>query len=138
MKTIKANFKLITKTLSILALLQSCTVYHSYTSSLDEAIVSENKVKIDLNQDDTYKFERLYRFENDIYGLVRLNSDTYTRLSSRESKESEFKTLKYVQLYDNELDNLHLKNKTTSTLISVGVPVVVLSLLIIPILANPL
>jgi len=100
--------------------------------------VSENKVKIDLNQDDTYKFERLYRFENDIYGLVRLNSDTYTRLSSRESKESEFKTLKYVQLYDNELDNLHLKNKTTSTLISVGVPVVVLSLLIIPILANPL
>ena len=121
-----------------LILLQSCTVYHSYNSSIDEAIESENKVKVNTANNDPYKFKKLVRIEDEVFGLVYSKSQSYKLLLSRKTIPTEQQTMFYVQLYDNELNDIHLKNKSASTIITVAIPAVAASLIIIPFVTNPL
>lgn len=121
-----------------LILLQSCTVYHSYNSSIDEAIESENKVKVNTANNDPYKFKKLVRIEDEVFGLVYSKSQSYKLLLSRKTIPTGQQTMFYVQLYDNELNDIHLKNKSASTIITVAIPVAAASLIIIPFVTNPL
>ena len=125
MKTIKRNLEWAAKILSLLILLQSCTVYHTATASVDEAIQSNNKVKVDIEMDDPYRFKEIKVFENEYYGLVKVNSDTYKRLTNRKKMDSDSEKFKYVQVYEQELGDIHLKNKGASTALNVGIPVLV-------------
>lgn len=138
MKIVKRNLEWSVKLLSLLILLQSCTVYHSYNSSIDEAIATGNKVKVNVENNDPYKFKKLVRIDDEIFGLVYSKSQSYKLLSSRKTIPTEYQTLFYVQVYDNELNDIHLKNKTTSTVLTVAIPVVVTGLIFIPIVSNPL
>lgn len=125
MTTSKQNLKWAAKLLSFLILLQSCTVYHKYTSSADEAVASNNKVKLEISKDEyPYKFKSIKVFENEYYGLARIKSDTYKRLSGRKKIDLN-KKFTYVQLLPDELDDIHLKNKGVSLALSIGIPVIV-------------
>jgi hypothetical protein len=124
MKSIKQNLKWAAKILSFLILLQSCTVYHKYTSSVDEAIATNDRVRIDIQNDDSYRFKNIKFFEDEYYGLAKTNSDTYKRLTDRKKLDFEEDKFKYVQLYDEELGEIHLKNKGASTALSIAIPVV--------------
>ena len=91
MKTIKKSIEWAAKILSFLILLQSCTVYHNYSSSVDEAIATNDKVKLDINNDDPYKFKKIKIFETEYYGLTKIKSDTYRRLSDRKKMDAGIK-----------------------------------------------
>lgn len=123
MKTIKKSIEWAAKILSFLILLQSCTVYHNYSSSVDEAIATNDKVKLDINNDDPYKFKKIKIFETEYYGLTKIKSDTYRRLSDRKKMDAGIKNFTYVQISQEELSNIHLKNKGASTALSIAIPV---------------
>lgn len=126
MKTLKRNLKWAAKIFSFLILLQSCTVYHKYTSTVDEAITSNNKIKVEVSDEEfPYKFKSIKVFDNEHYGLAKIKSDTYKRL--RDRKKIDFdKNFRYVQLNQDELGSIHLKNKGASIALSIGIPLVVL------------
>ena len=138
MKTVKRNLKWVANILSFLLLLQSCTVYHSYSSTVDEAIASNNRVKLNVENNNPYKFKKLQRMDGEVYGLVYNKSDLFDRLKSRNTLPTQKQTLSYVQVYENELDNIHLKNQTASTILSIVIPAVALGLIFIPVFNNPL
>ena len=127
MKTIKQNLKWAAKILSFLILLQSCTVYHKTTSSVDEAIASKNVVKINVPNNDAYKFKNLNVFENEYYGLAKIKSDTYKRLTDRKKIDLDDR-FRYVQLNEEELRNIHLKNEGASIAITFAIPVAFLGI----------
>ena len=116
--------------LSILILLQSCTVYHKYSSSLDDAITSNDKVKIVIPSYDSYKFKKIQKIDGEIYGLMYNKSGSYKELVSRKTIPTDKETMTYVQIYKNELNDLHLKNKTASTVLSITIPFVVVGALV--------
>ncbi|MCA0932430.1 hypothetical protein LCM02_08205 [Lutimonas saemankumensis] len=123
MKTIKKSIEWAAKILSFLILLQSCTVYHNYSSSVDEAIATNDKVKLDINNDDPYKFKKIKIFGTECYGLTKIKSDTYRRLSDRKKMDAGIKNFTYVQISQEELSNIHLKNKGASNALSIAIPV---------------
>ena len=130
MKTIKRNLKWAAKILSFLILFQSCTVYHNYTSSVDAAVSSNNKVKLEIDDEEfPYKFKSIKVFDNEYYGLTKINSNTYKRLRERKSIDADG-NFKYVQLHQDELGYIHLKNKGASTALTVAIPVVAVGVLI--------
>ena len=116
--------------LSVLILFQSCTVYHKYSSSLDDAITSNDKVKVVIPSDDPYKFKKIQKIDGEIYGLMYNKSRSYKLLASRKTIPSDKETMTYVQIYENELNDLHLKNKTASTVLSITIPLVVVGALV--------
>ena len=126
MKSMKRNLKWAAKILSFLILLQSCTVYRSYTSTVDEAIATNNKVKLVIENNDPYKFKKLQRIEGEIFGLAHHNSDTYETLASRKIIPSEFQKSSFVQVYDNELNDIHVKNKGASLAINIGISALII------------
>jgi hypothetical protein len=81
----------------ITKILQSCSVYESYPTSLDVAVNSTKMVKVKLNNDETYEFIRLVRDdENQLYGIAPVNSKTSIALSNKiaEAKSNNL----YVQI----------------------------------------
>jgi len=80
MKTSKRILKYFAIAISSLVLLQSCSVYHKSSCSVDEAIRSGSKVKITVTNKDPYILKRLERHDGQVYGVVNTNSSTYKRL----------------------------------------------------------
>lgn len=124
MKTIREYLKLVSLFLMFLITLQSCSVYHSKTASVDEAIRSDNKVKVITSSDDIYKFKKLQKESDQIYGVIKKGSSTAERLYDqgiiKDNKS------KYVNLLlpENTIKEIHLKNKSLSTVLTIAIPVV--------------
>lgn len=123
---------------SILILLQSCTVYHASTSSVDQAISSKNKVKIKVADDDPYIFKRLERQDENVYGVVNINSSTHKRLQEQVTDPNYEKKSALILLNDQDLKNIHEKNSGLSTAINIAVPVIVVGGLTAAITASQL
>ena len=130
MKSIKRNLKWAAKILSFLILLQSCTVYHKYTSSVDEAIATNNKIKTDLPNGDSYKFIKLVRLENEIYGVAKKKSPV-SKILNAQIVDSQYEG-KYnlIKLNEADLKNIHLKNKGASTALTI-IPIVIVGIIAI-------
>ena len=124
MKTFKRYFRVWAAVLGSLVLLQSCTVYHASTSSADQAIASQSKVKIKVANDDPYIFKKLERHDDTVYGLANTNSTTYKRLREQVKDDSNQGKYALILLQEKDLKNIHEKNKGASTAINIGVPVV--------------
>lgn len=124
MKTIREYLKLVSLFLIYLITLQSCSVYHSKTASLDEAIRSDNKVKVITSSDEIYKLQKLQKENNQIYGVIKKGSSIAERLYDqgliKDNKS------KYVNLLlpENTIKEIHLKNKSLSTVLTLAIPVV--------------
>jgi len=127
MKTIKQNLKWVAKILSFIILLQSCTVYHSTTASVDEAIQSSNKVKVVVPGEDPYKFLNLVRIDNEIYGVAKKKSNTSNLLKAQITDTSYEGKYNLIKLNDQNLQDIRLKNKGASTALSIVIPVVLIS-----------
>lgn len=137
MKTIRYRLKTMANLLSLVIIFQSCTIYQSSHATIDEAISSNNKVKLYTENDQPFKFEKLEEINGEIYGLVSVKSSTYKMMKSRDSIPNKYKTTTYVKLYKNELSDIRLKNKTASTVVSVAVPAAVLTGLLLIINEQP-
>ena len=124
MKKTRQHLKRIAMLLIFLMTLQSCSIYYSKTASVDEAIQSDNKVKVITSTNDTYKFKKIKRENNQIYGVVKKRSKTAETLSDLGIiKNSDSKTVT-IFLEDITVKEFYLKNKGASTGIAVGIAVV--------------
>ena len=125
----KRNLKWAAKLLSFLILLQSCTVYHKYTSSVDEAIATNNKIKL-YESKDTYKFLKLVRIDNEVYGVAKKRSYASKRLKGQIVDSSYEGKYNLIKLNEENLKDIHLKNIGASTAISIVIPVVIAGLVV--------
>lgn len=129
MKTIRKHLKMISLLISISFFIQSCTVYHSSTASIDEAVQSDNKIKLGLTNHDAYIFQKLERENGNIYGITGKDSRTAKLLSSQITEDTKNNNQVKVLLTNEQLKNIRLKNKTMSTIVTIGIPVLALTII---------
>jgi hypothetical protein len=124
------NLKWIAYALSALMLLQSCRVYHSNTSTLDEVESSHQRVKIKTVNGEKYVFDWLQIEDDQIIGVAKLKSRTAEKLLKQKIEGKLVGDyLKYL-LEKNTIKEYHLQDKTMSTLLSVGIPVFIIGAII--------
>ena len=114
MKTLKAHLKVVALFFSVLILLQGCTVYKSANVTIDEAVKADNKVRIEKRNGERLKY----------YRVVELNDGNY------------YGKLKIKGLFNNilidedSIDKIQIKDQSTSTILTVAIPVVIVGVLI--------
>jgi len=120
------NLKWIAITLSALFLLQSCKVYHSKTATIDEVIESQKRVKVKSYNGEIYRFDKLHRENDQIFGIAKIKSQEWLRKYAKQFGQGEVsgKEVKF-SIPDNAFKEYYLQNKTLSTILSVAIPVVV-------------
>lgn len=131
MKIIRIYLRKISMFLIFLMTLQSCVVYHSKIATIDEALQSNNKVKIITDSNDIYKLHKLKREDGQIYGVIKKGSETAERLSDQglmKYSDSKYET---ILLEDGKIKEVHLKNKTLSTMLTISIPVVGIAVLLV-------
>lgn len=130
MKTIRKHLKMISLLLSLTILAQSCVAYHSSTASIDEAIQSNNKIKLEATED-TYEFQELQRENGNIYGITKRKSVTADLLSAQIVEDTKDQKNVKILLRNDQLNNIHLQNKTMSTLGTIAIPVVIVTAIVV-------
>ena len=125
----RIDIKYLAITLSFLILLQSCNVYHTSSSTIDEAIRSADKVKIVSPEDNSYKFDHLVKIDSLVYGYAKKKSLAAKELSGQIILKDTDEKYAQIQLYDRDIASVHLKNPTASTLVTIAVPVVIIGVL---------
>ena len=123
MKTLGHHLKWITITLSMLLVFQSCKVYQSKTVTVNEAILSTERVKVNNFNNESYKFESLYKENEQLYGYTKIESRTAKKLTEQ-IVEVNVKFVK-ILLSEKTIKEYHLQDKTLSTVLSVAIPVAV-------------
>lgn len=101
--------------LTILVLFQNCSIYRAKESAIDEATSFPGKVKIKTSTNEAYKFERLMQEDGKIYGVAKKNSKAVKKLKDNVVPESLDNKFIKVNLPDNFIESIHLKNKALST-----------------------
>ena len=120
MKTIRKQIKHLALLFASLILLQSCVVYQKSSVSLDQAAKEGTKVKVKTNTNKTYKFQRIGFEDGNFYG---------------EQKIVGYKKV-IIPLQDNEIYKVLLKDKTKSTILSIGLSVVLVGVILVIITAD--
>jgi hypothetical protein len=100
----------------------ACNVYHSGTASVDEAVESNNRVRVVTEDNVFYEFKKLQRENGQLVGITGRDSDTARMLESRphtvEGRNAKF------PFEEDEILAVYLKNRKMSNIVSVGVPLV--------------
>jgi len=115
MKTSTRLLKVVALFFSVLILFQGCTVYKSANVTLEEAVKANTKVRIKTKDHKILKFKNM-EIENGIYyGLMN------------------FKEKKWVktQINENNIEKLQVKDKVLSTIITFGIPVILIGAAVI-------
>jgi hypothetical protein len=109
MKAIKIHLRIIAISLSMLMLLEGCTVYKSAPVTLDEVSKSNNKVRIKTLNNKSLKFDRIVvTTDNKIYG--------------RSINKGE---MNITPIDKDNIEKIQIKDKTMSTILSIAIPVIV-------------
>ncbi|WP_372794674.1 hypothetical protein [Lutibacter sp.] len=126
MKAIRKHLKIVTLFFSFTFLLQSCKVYHTKTVTVDEAILSSKRVKVNTYRNDTYKFEELRKDDGKLYGITKKKSGTAKDLSFQGYEEDDNSKYVKILLPDTIVKEVYLQNKTMSTVVSIAVPLLII------------
>lgn len=102
--------------------LQSCSVYHNDTTSVEQAIESKDRVRVVTLDNVFYEFQRLEREDGQLYGYTGKRSDTARMLADH--KQIPLNKRVKIALSDEEIQAIYLKNRSMSRLVNYGVPVV--------------
>ena len=124
------NIKALSLIFAFLMLLQSCTVYHSTPSTLEEAVSSADKVKIKSPDFEVYKFSNISYLDGNIYGLAKKKSSTAKALSNQITVKTSDQNNVRILLTEQNVLSYHLKNRTGSTLVTIALPVVIVGALV--------
>ena len=109
--------------LVLLFFLQSCSVYQAGSPSVEEAVAANNKVRIVTADNQKLKFRRLEMEDDLLTGITKAESNTAKKLAGMPSQSQG----RYVQIDLSQIDieEIKLRNNTLSTILNIGVPVVV-------------
>ena len=129
MKNNYLNVKLTCLILSSIFLLQSCKIYRKKTATTDEAIEFHRGVKVVTSNDKTYKFKKLIKEDEQLFGLTKKNSKIAKELSHLISEdEPQKKGYVKINLSDDFIKEIHLLNRgVTATSYAVIINVAVIS-----------
>ncbi|MEN8187697.1 MAG: hypothetical protein ABFR05_11260 [Bacteroidota bacterium] len=122
MKKIRVNLKSISLSLVFLMILQGCSVYHSKIATVDQAVQSNNKVKVETSSNNNYIFNELIKEGDVVYGIAKKNSATAKLLSENIVDINYGKKHVKILLSEEYYNQIHTKNQTLSTVLSIGVP----------------
>ncbi|NGY38604.1 hypothetical protein FQU23_013935 [Flavobacterium sp. XN-5] len=106
MKLKKIKCKIICALLTLGLLFQSCVVYQNQTVSLDDAVASDRKVLITKVDGAELKLIKIEKLDGKYYGHLKVKGGT-----------------EKVNIIENDVKNVHLKNKTASTIGNIGIVV---------------
>ena len=95
---------------SILIFFQGCTVYKSANVTLEEAVKSETVVKVKTNNTRAQKFKRIEADNGHYYGIRYI----YGKINK-------------TQIDKSKVEKIQLKDKTLSTVLSIGIPPVMIA-----------
>ncbi len=141
MKTLRLYLKKISIFFMFLITLQSCVVYHSKIATVDEAIQSDDKIKVITDSNDIYKLHKLKKEDGQIYGVVKKGSETASKLSDQGLIKYSDNKYETILLTESTINEIHLKNKTLSTVLTIAIPAVgvvgVLAIIAIDSLSGP-
>ena len=113
MKSINQHLKVVAIFFVTLMLFQSCTVYKSASVSLDEASKSNTKVRVVKTNGEKVKYSRIVVLnDGQFYGVQKAN-----RLSNN------------IPINQDDIVRLNLKNRKSSTILSIGIPVVIIGII---------
>lgn len=125
------HFKFPNVLLGFFILLQSCTVYHSTSTDISHAVQSQNKVKVKTNSKESYKFKKIIEKDNLYYGIAKANSNPVMNYSGKEKVELYSKNLNSYPIELQNIKEIYTKNRELSTILSIGIPVVIVTTAII-------
>jgi len=114
-----------------LILIQSCTVYHSASVDIEEAVKSHNKVKIKTNSKEIYRFKNIIEKDNLYYGIAKANRNSKIPYPKNGKVEKYSKNLFAYPLELKKINRIYTKNRELSTILSIGIPLVIASTTII-------
>ncbi len=127
---IRYYIKPISFVLTFIILFQSCTVYHSTPATREQALKSNDKVKIKSTDSEVYKFLEISEQDDELYGMTTKNSYTAKMLSDQIDIDNSDKKHVKILLIKENIASFHLKNKTGSTIATVAIPVVLAGALV--------
>ena len=123
MKPLKNYFKPISFLLSIIILLQGCTVYKRSPVSLDEAIQAQTMVKIEKKNGEIEKHDLIVVLENgEIFGK-KFKRNNF-------KKNNSFGFYELTAINKEQISKIQLKDKKASRLLTSTIPLVISALLI--------
>ena len=123
MKPLDKHLKPIALFLALIFLVSSCRVYHSKTVSVDEAVQSSKRIKVNSYNNEIFKFKQFQKEDGRLYGITRKNSYTAKKLSHQILGENIDRKYVNILLPDTLLKEIHLHDKTLSILIPVMIPI---------------
>jgi len=118
MGQIRSYLKFISIFFSMLIFCSGCNVYYSETASIDEAVQSSKKAKV-TTIDGTNTYKKLERMEGNLYGVRKKNSNMAKSFSSPEYIENVDEKYINILLQEEQIREIHLKNHTLSTVLTV-------------------
>ena len=108
MKTLKKQFKSVALILSMLILLQGCTVYKSVPVTLEEASKAGTKVNIENKNGENVRFLRVIELnDGHYYGVKKANG-----------------LVSNIRIDENKIKKVELKDELLSTISSIAIPVI--------------
>lgn len=121
MKTLKKNNQKINLILIFVILFESCTVYKSTPVSLEEAYKFEGKVRVYTIENIELWFKKIEVDNNEYFGVTRKKGKIVR-----------------IPLDSLKIKSISVKNKTLSTVLNVGIPIVILGGIVIGVASTSL
>lgn len=85
-------------------LLQSCTVYQKTSVTISEVAAAKNKVVITKTDNTKHKYRKIEQIDGQYFGIIKSNGNIVN-----------------VPLKEGDIKSIRPLNKTTSTLVTVGI-----------------
>ena len=102
--------------------MSACSVYHQETVNAEEAIDSNNRIKVETKDNLVFELKELIREDGQLYGITGKKSETAKLMLDRPQVE-DGKNIKFA-IEESEIRAIYLKNKKMSNIVNVGVPIV--------------
>jgi len=128
MKPLRKHLKLIALLLSVAVMLQSCNIYKSRVSTIEEAVESKRRVIIKSETHPTYKFKQLISDGEKLYGVAHDKTRTAKILKDQIVSTANNPTYVQIMLSNSQIGEIHELNRPMSILLPIIILVVLVTL----------
>lgn len=119
MKKASSSAIIILKLFCVIFLFHSCTIYRARNAGIVKAVEVGSKVKLETKDNQVYKFKKLGRDENGLFGLAARNSKAAKKLAEDIVDNNMRGRFVKIGIDENSVEEVRLKNKTVSVLVPI-------------------